>query len=169
MTAEVEKCSTPSVSAMIPPGSGLPPDDFVNSTPINTARTELHSTITRTLAAQGVLVEEDCTTCVMGHVEAICKKFVVDAVRRFLQGNDMPPSCNLLFEGIFFSPTGSRVPVVDAESPLHNRTSRKAFIGTVHVRRGSVFPFGCLAKLCCSLLNIHHMLDQDFVLAHFDP
>ena len=61
---------------------------------------------------ESVLVEEDCTTCAMGHVEAICEKLVVDVVRRFVRGNDMPPSCNLLFEGIFFSPTGSRVPVV---------------------------------------------------------
>ena len=51
---------------------------------------------------EGVLVEEDCTTCVMGHVEAICEKVVVNVVRRLLQGNDMPPSCNLFLEGIFF-------------------------------------------------------------------
>ena len=43
---------------------------------------------------EGVLVEEECTTCVMGHVEAISEKLVVGVVRRFLQGNDMPPSCN---------------------------------------------------------------------------
>ena len=104
----------------------------------------------------------------MGHVEAIREKLVVNVLRRFLQGNDMPPSCNLLIEGIFFSPTVSRVPVVDAE-PLHNRTGRKAFTGTVHVRRGGVFSFRCLAKICCSLLNIHQMLEQDFVVAHFDP
>ena len=35
----------------------------------------------------------------------------------------MPPSCNL-FESIFFSPTGFRIPIVDTESPLHNRTGR---------------------------------------------
>ena len=121
------------------------------------------------VGVEGVLVEEGCTTCVMGHVEAIREKLVVNVVRRFLQGNDMPPSCNLLFEGIFFSPTGSRVPIVDAKSPLHNRTGRKVFTVTVLVGRGSMFPFGCLAKFCCSLLNIHHMLNQDFVLAHFDP
>ena len=103
------------------------------------------------VGVEGVLVEEDCTTCVMSHVEAIREKLVVNVVRRFLQRNDMPPSCNLLFEGIFFLPTGSRVPSAHAESPLHNRTGRKAFTGTVHVRRGSVFPFGCLAKFCCSL------------------
>ena len=121
------------------------------------------------VGVEGVLVEKDCTTCVMGHVEAIREKLVINVVRRFLQGNDMPPSCNLLFEGIFFSPTESRVPAVDAESPLHNRTCRKAFTRTVHVRRGSVFPPGCLAKLCCSLLSVHHRLDQDIVVAHFDP
>ena len=90
---------------------------------------------------EGVLVEEDCTTCVMGHVEAIREKLVVNVVRCRLQGNDMPPSCNLLLKGIFFSPSGSRVPVVDAESPLHNRTGSKVLIGTVLVRRCSRFPF----------------------------
>ena len=54
----------------------------------------------------GVLVEEDCTTCVMGHVEAIREKLVVDVVRRLLQGNDMPPSCNLFLEGIVFPRRG---------------------------------------------------------------
>ena len=42
----------------------------------------------------------------MGHVEAIREKLVVNVVRRFLQSNDMPPSCNLLFESIFFSRPG---------------------------------------------------------------
>ena len=93
------------------------------------------------VGVKGVLVEENRATCVMGHVEAIREKLVVNVVRCFLEGNDMPSSCNLLFEGIFFSPTESRVPVVDAESPLHNRTGSKVLIGTVHVRRCSRFPF----------------------------
>ena len=69
------------------------------------------------VGVEGVLVEENCTTCVMGHVEAVREKLVVNVVGRLLQGNDMPLSCNLFLEGIFFSPSGSRVPVVDAESP----------------------------------------------------
>ena len=55
----------------------------------------------------------------MGHVEVIREKLVVNVVTRLLQGNDLPPSCNLFFEGIFFSPSGSRVLVVDAESLLY--------------------------------------------------
>ena len=66
-----------------------------------------------------VLVQEDCTTCVMGHSEAIREKLVVNVVRR------LPPSCNLFLKGIFFSSSGSRVPVVDAESPLHNERVAK--------------------------------------------
>ena len=77
----------------------------------------------------------------MGHVEAIREKLVVNVVGRLLQGNDMLPSCNLFLKGIFFSPSGSRVPVVDAESLLHNRTGSKSFTGTVLVRRCSRFPF----------------------------
>ena len=68
---------------------------------------------------EGVLIEENRTTCVMGHVEAIRENVMANVVRSLLQGNDMPSHRNLFFEGIIFSPTGSRVPVVDAESPIH--------------------------------------------------
>ena len=87
------------------------------------------------VGVEGVLV-----ACVMGHVDAIREKLVVNLVGRLLQGNDMSLPCNLFFEGIFFSPSRSRVPVADAESPLHNRTGSKMLIGTVHVRRCSRFP-----------------------------
>ena len=121
------------------------------------------------VGVKGVLVEENRATCVMGHVEANREKLAVNILGRLLQGNGMPLSCNLLFEGIFFSPTGSRVPVVDAGSPLHSRTGRQAFSGTVHVRRGCVFSFICFAKFSCSLFNVHHMFDKDFVFAQFGP
>ena len=68
----------------------------------------------------GVLVEENRATCIMGHVEATSKNVVIDNFGCLLQGNDMPPSSNLFFEGIFLHPSRSRVPVVDAESLLHN-------------------------------------------------
>ena len=107
---------------------------------------------------EGVLVEENRATCVMGHVEAIREKLVVNI---YSDASCKVMICHLpailLFEGIFFSPTGSRVPVVDAESPLHNRTGRNAFAGTVHVRRGSVFSFRCLAKLCGSHILTHEV------------
>ena len=93
------------------------------------------------VGVKDVLVEENRASCVMGHVEAIREKLVVNIFRRLLQGNDMPVSCNLFLESISFSPWGSRAPVVDAVSPLHNRTGSKVLIGTVHVRRCSKFPF----------------------------
>ena len=55
------------------------------------------------VGVKGVLVEENCTTCVMGHAEAIREKLVVNILGRLLQGNDMSLSCKLLFGGIFFS------------------------------------------------------------------
>ena len=69
---------------------------------------------------EGVLIEEIRTACIMGHVEPTCKNVMINIFGRLLQGNDMPPPCNLFFGGIFFSTSVSRVPVVDAESPLHN-------------------------------------------------
>ena len=58
------------------------------------------------VGVEGVLVEKNCTSFVTGHVEAIREKLVVKVLRHLLQGNDLPPSCNLLCEGIFFSPDG---------------------------------------------------------------
>ena len=78
----------------------------------------------------------------MGQVEAIRGKLVVNLDRRLLQGNDGPPSCNLFLERhhLLF-PSGSRVPVVDAESPMHNRTGSNVFTETLLVRICSRFPF----------------------------
>ena len=69
---------------------------------------------------EGVLIEEDRAACIMGHVEQTRKNVMINIFGRLLQGNDMPPSSSLFFEGIFFSPSGSRVLVVDAQSRLHN-------------------------------------------------
>ena len=76
-------------------------------------------------------IEKDRATCVMSHVEPTCKNVMIDRSGRFLQGNDMPPACNLFFEGILLSASGSRVPVVDAESPLRKWSGSKMLVGTV--------------------------------------
>ena len=67
------------------------------------------------IGVEGVLTEENRAACIMGHVEPTCKRVIIDILGCLLQGNDMPPACNLLFEGIFFPAPGLRVPVVDAE------------------------------------------------------
>ena len=71
------------------------------------------------VGVEGVLVEENCATFVMGHVEPTSKNVIVDILRCLLQGNDVPPACNQLFQGIFFSASGSRVPVLDTRRLLH--------------------------------------------------
>ena len=55
------------------------------------------------VGVEGILIEENRAACIMGHVEEIRENLVVHVVERLLQGNDMPLSCNLFFEGIFFS------------------------------------------------------------------
>ena len=49
------------------------------------------------VGVEGVLVEKNRASSVMGHVEPISKNVMVDVLRCFLQGNDMPPACDLLF------------------------------------------------------------------------
>ena len=69
---------------------------------------------------ESVLTEENRTACMMGHVEPTCKNVMINIFGRLLQGNDMPPTCKLFFEEIFFSASEPRVPVVDAKSLVHN-------------------------------------------------
>ena len=88
---------------------------------------------------KNVLVEENRATCAMGRVETIREKLVVNEIGRLLQGSAMPPSWSVFLKGIFFSPSGSCVPIVGADSPLHNRTGSKVLSGTVPVRTCSVF------------------------------
>ena len=83
------------------------------------------------LGVEGVLVEENRASSVMGHVEPTSNNVVVDILRCFLQSDDVQPTCDLLFEGIFFSASGPRVSVVDTQTFLHRRTSGYTFVEAV--------------------------------------
>ena len=61
------------------------------------------------------LVEQDRTSSIMFHVEAIRQEFVLEVLNFFLQRDDVPFLRNMLFDGSFFSASMSRVPIVDAE------------------------------------------------------
>ena len=78
--------------------------------------------LTSMLGVEGVLVGENRATCVMAHVEPICQNIMIDILNCFLERDDMPPACDLLFEGIFFSASGPWAPVVDTQPLLHRRT-----------------------------------------------
>ena len=54
------------------------------------------------VGVEGVLVEENRASSVVGHVEPTSKNVMVDIFRCLLQSNDMPPACSLLLESIFF-------------------------------------------------------------------
>ena len=47
------------------------------------------------VGVEGVLIEEDRAACIVGHVKSFLKNIVINKVRRFLQGNDMPFHRNL--------------------------------------------------------------------------
>ena len=72
------------------------------------------------VGVEGVLVEENRATCVMGHMEPTRKNVMIDKFGRLLQGNDMPPACDLYLKSIFLRTSRSWILVVDAESLLHN-------------------------------------------------
>ena len=64
-------------------------------------------------------IEELCASSVVGHVEPVREKLVVNILDRFLQWDDMPLACDLLLSIAFSSTSGSWIPVVDAESFLY--------------------------------------------------
>ena len=106
---------------------------------------------------EGVFVEEHRASSVVGHVEPICQNIMVNIFNCFLQCDDVPLACDLFLNSTFFSTSRSWIPVVDAESLLHRRTTRHVVVEAVHLRRCIVSPCGYLAKFCDDLLNIDHM------------
>ena len=73
------------------------------------------------IGVECVLVEENRASSVMGHREPTSENARVDILRCFLQSDDVPPACDLLFEGIFISASGTSIPVVDTQTLLHSR------------------------------------------------
>ena len=71
------------------------------------------------VSVEGVLVEENRAARMVGHVKSFLKNIVINIVRCFLQGNNMSFPRNLFLECVFPPTSGPRVPVVDAEPPLH--------------------------------------------------
>ena len=65
---------------------------------------------------EGVIVEQYSTSSVVGHVEPVREKLVVNILNRC---DDMPLACILLLNSDFSSTSGSWIPVVDAELFLY--------------------------------------------------
>ena len=65
---------------------------------------------------EGVFVEE--TARKTGYEKSLSKNIMVDILRSLLQSNNMPLHRKLFLASVFFSTSGPRVPVVDAEPLL---------------------------------------------------
>ena len=74
---------------------------------------------------QSVLVEENRAAREVGHMKPFMKNIVFNIIRCILQGNNMPFPCNLSLDSVFRSTSGSRIPVVNAESPLRRPLTGK--------------------------------------------
>ena len=109
------------------------------------------------IRVEGVFVEEHRASSVVGHVEPVREKLVVNIVNRLLQCDDVPLACELLLKSTFFSTSRSWIPVADAESFLHRRTIRHVVVEVILLRRCIVSSSGCFAEFCDGLLNINHM------------
>ena len=59
---------------------------------------------------EGIPVEQDRTTSIVCHVEAIRQELVFEVLKCFLQGDDVPLLRNLFFDRSIFSTSRSWVP-----------------------------------------------------------
>ena len=50
---------------------------------------------------EGVLIEENRAARIVGHVKTFLKNIVINIIRRFLQGNNMPFPRNLFLKCVF--------------------------------------------------------------------
>ena len=98
-------------------------------------------------------------------MESIREKLVVNILKRFLQGHDVPHACDSLLDGALFSSTGSWVPVVDAEPFVY----RHVVVEMALLIRCNVSSGGCFAEFCVSLSNVDRVPFQDSFEIGFHP
>ena len=95
---------------------------------------------------KSVLVEQNRTSSIMCHMEAMCQELVVKIFNGFLQGDDVPLRRNVFFDSSFFSASRSWVPIVDAEPSLHCQAIGHISVEAVSCVGWRVFPLWCLAE-----------------------
>ena len=87
---------------------------------------------------EGVLVEKNSASGVMGHVKKSLQVIVLKVLNCLLQSNDVPFLRDVLFDGAFFASSSSRVPAQNAEACL-----LKQWLGTSLIKR-----YSGLGELC---------------------
>ena len=121
------------------------------------------------IGKESVLVEENRASSVVGHVEPVREKLVVNILNCFLQRDDVPFLGNLLLDGSFPSTSGSWIPVVDAESFLCSREVGHAVVEVIFLRRDVMFSSGCFAELCTCFSNVNNVAFQDSFIVCLHP
>ena len=83
------------------------------------------------LRVKVVLVEQDSIASVVGNAKVIRETLVLEVLNRFVEGNDVPFACNVLFNGTFSASSRSRVPAQDAEACLLEKTVWHAVVEAI--------------------------------------
>ena len=68
----------------------------------------------------------------VSHMKVFMQDFVLDIVRSFLQGDEVPLSWKLFLDSVVSTSTRPRIPVVNTQSPLHRRGRRKYLLTPYH-------------------------------------
>ena len=105
----------------------------------------------------------------VSHMKVFMQDFVLDIVRSFLQGDEVPLSWKLFLDSVVSTSTRPRIPVVNTQSPLHRRGRRKYLLDAISQRRGSINSFKSVTEVCRNSVNVYNVLGQNFFRGHLTP
>ena len=88
---------------------------------------------------ESIFAEQDRTSSIMCHVEAIRQEMVFEVFNCFPEGDDEPFSRNMPFDSSFLSTSRSRVPIIDGEPSLFCQSVGHVVVKTVFLRMAHVF------------------------------
>ena len=102
-------------------------------------------------------------------MEPIREKLVVNILNRFLQGDDVPFSCNLFLDSALSSTPRSWIPVVAAQPFLYGWPVGHAAVEVTFLSRCVVPSDRCFAIFREGLSNIDHVSYQNSAEVCFHP
>ena len=104
-----------------------------------------------------ILVQQDCASSIVCHVEAIRQELVLEVFNCFLQGDDVPLPRNMFFDSSFSSTSRPWVPIVAAEPFLFGQSVGHVAINVILLARWRMFPGWRLAERRIGTLRIDNV------------
>ena len=118
---------------------------------------------------ESILVEQDHTTSIVFHVEAIRQELVLEVFNCFLQGNDVPLSRNMFFDSSCFSTSRPWIPIFNTEPLPFGQSVGHVVVKVIFLAGWRVFSGGCLAERWIGTLRIDNVIPKSDLGVRFHP